>query len=436
MTSDPINLTLHHKQGLAYKSEARETLACSGIQGGKTTIGSLWSLKQSSLWLGDEHAAIIGAPTYKILQQSTLPTFLKWAQGAGIYSGQRQEFRFHTGLMVYIRTSTDAESVEGIQNVRWAWLDEAGKCKRAFYINVQGRCARTAAPMFLTTTPYAMNWPHSEIIVPCKDGTRKDVAYFEWLSIDNPSFPREEYERQRQLLDPRTFRRKYMGIHERMEGLVYELTGNNRIQSFDLPRGTRFFASVDWGHSEGHEFALLVRACTLDGFRYTVDEFKAVGLDPNQQVKVCQSKKALWGIELFGCDPSRPDMISLLNKSGCKGIGFHEGNENHKQVIAGITLHTALVRSNKYAVFEDKCPKLLDEYETYHWPEFKEESPTKELPVKIDDDLMDCERMMTVLTQNIFIKEAPEPFMTAKRPHVDLWNPTKRSKKNKSWDSF
>src|SRR5438045_3117402 len=110
-------LKLHLKQGLAFESTNKVTLCCSGIQGGKTTVGAIFSLNNSFRW-SSEDCAIIGAPTYKILNQSTLPTWLKYASRFGQYKKADQEFIFDDGFKVYARTSTDADSIEGIQNVR------------------------------------------------------------------------------------------------------------------------------------------------------------------------------------------------------------------------------------------------------------------------------------------------------------------------------
>lgn len=429
-------LKLHQKQSEASLSKKKITLCCSGIQGGKSTIGAIWFLKEVRKYKGSEHNFIIGAPTYKILNQSTLPTFLKYASGLGTYQKNDQEFHFISGSKCYFRTSTDPYSVEGISNVRAIWLDEAGMCKYSFWVNLEGRAARTSAHIFCTTTPYGMNWPYHHLIKPFREGMRDDVSYHEWLSIDNPTFPIHEYERQKKILDPRTFRRKYMGIHERMEGLVYEISEDHFCESKQLPRGTRYFASVDFGFSEGHEFAMMIRAITLDGFRYAIDEFKQAGLDPNQQIAVCKSKASIYGIERFYCDPSRPDMISAMNTAGLHAIGFQVGHENHKPLVPGINEHVKLIRSGAYKIFKEKCPNLEDEYSTYHWPEYSEEKAAKEVPVKVNDHLMDCERMLTVGTMNIKIKEPEGYFVGQKMPHQDHWTPKTKSKREGQWDSY
>ena len=97
-------------------------------------------------------------------------------------------------------------------------MDEAGKCSRLFQINVLGCVARLKGQVLYTSTPYAMNWLHNDVEKPCLSGQRKDIKLIRFSSAHNPSFPPEEFERQRQILDPRMFRMKYCGIHERMQG--------------------------------------------------------------------------------------------------------------------------------------------------------------------------------------------------------------------------
>jgi hypothetical protein len=315
-------------------------------------------------------------------------------------------------------------------------MDEAGKCKFQFWINAEGRCARTNGKLFLTTTPYGMNWPYQVLIKPFKEGQRADIQYHEWLSVDNPSFPKEEYERQKMILDPRTFRRKYMGLHERMEGLVYEIGDDNYMEPKLLPKGTRFFAGIDFGFAEGHEFALVIRAVTPDGFHYDIDEFKQAGMDPNQQVMLCRSKMDVFHVERFYCDPARPDMISALNKAGCTAIGFHVGNETYKQIVPGINKHIELIRSGRYKIIKGACPHLEDEYETYHWPEFIEGKAQKEVPIAINDHLMDATRYVTIGTMGIKHKEEPKPFVSTSHSVIDRFDPTKATKAKRSWEAY
>lgn len=426
-------MELHPKQGKAFFSDAKITLCCSGIQGGKTTVGALWFVRQMAKWRGDHHF-IIGAPTYKILQQSTIPGFLKIAKQFGTYLKGDQEFLIRTGGKIFFRTSSDPDSIEGITNVRAIWLDESGKCKFNFYINAEGRAARTNAPLFLTTTPYGLNYVYTTLIKPTQKGERKDVAYYEWLSIDNPSFPVAEYERQRQILSPVTFRRKYMGIHERMEGLVYELTSDHFIDSHLLPNRTRTFAGVDFGFTEGHEFSIVVRAVTPEGYHFDIQEFKQSGLDPMAQVMIAKSFQTIHKIEMFYCDPARPDMISAFNSAKLPSMGFHEGQDGYKTIMAGITKQIELMRSGRYKILRGKLPKLEDEYETYHWPESLEGRIEKEVPVKLNDNLMDALRYVTVGTLHLRVEKEKPLMSTRVYGHSDSFDPTKKSRKSRDWE--
>src|SRR6185436_3561587 len=101
-------------------------------------------------------------------------------------------------------------SMEGITNVRGAWCDEAGQMSRYFFENVEGRCALKQAPIFITTTPYSMNWL-AELVEAAQKGD-PDSKVIQLRSIDSPYFPKSEYERQKAKLDPRRFAMKYEGL--------------------------------------------------------------------------------------------------------------------------------------------------------------------------------------------------------------------------------
>lgn len=432
----------HQFQEKAYEAlltpDIREVALLAGIQGGKTSFGAIAFLKQISLLSQSIPGCnfIVAADNYKTLSQATVPTLMKVISHIGTYNQGKQEFQIKRGGKIFFRTSTDPWSVEGIPDCAFAWIDEAGKCSKMFQINVLGRVARLKGKVLYTSTPYAMNWLYTDVEKPFMSGERKDIALIRFSSADNPAFPRDEYERQKQLMDPRMFRMKYMGIHERMQGLVYQLDGINLSQSFMLPKGTRFFAGVDWGFAEGHEFALVVRAITPDKFHYTIDEVKLSGLTPDQQMNLCLSKRQTYQIETFYCDPARPDMIAMLQKAGISAIGFHVGKENHKQIVPGIMAHTELMKSGRYRIFQDRCPHLIDEYETYHWPEAQEGKEVAEKPIAINDHLLDAERYVTIGTMHVKVKGEPQPFVGVKRPEQDRWSPIKKSKRAQTWEAY
>lgn len=441
--SGNIDFTLHKFQDEAWQAlkdpEIREIGLFAGIQGGKTIFGAFAMQAMIKKWqrLQPGSNFIISADSYKTLHQATIPTFLKViSANAGKYIQGKEEFVLKKGGKVFARTATDPNSVEGIPDCAFAWCDEAGKCSKSFQINLLGRVARLRGKVLYTSTPYAMNWLYHDVQKPFDRGERKDIKVIQFSSADNPVFPKEEYERQRQILDPKIFRRKYMGIHERMEGLVYDLTSDNFCDAITLPKGTRYFAGVDFGFTEGHEYSIVISAFTPDGNTYDIKEFKKAGLDPNAQVMLARSLRSIYPIEMFYCDPARPDMISAFNAAGLPSVAFHEGREGYKPIVAGITKHIELIRSGKYRIFRKACPQLEDEYETYHWPETDEGIVEKEVPVKLNDNLMDARRYLTIGMMHLR-KAKDEPFLGS-RVHrvVDTFDPSKRSTRVNNWDEL
>lgn len=416
----------------------REIALLAGIQGGKTSFGALATTKQIGILrkIHPECNFIVAADTYKTLSQATVPTLMKFTRMIGNYNQGKQEIDLKGGGKIFLRTNTDPDSVEGIPDCAFAWIDEAGKCSKLFQVNVLGRVARLKGKVLYTSTPYALNWLYTDVEKPCLSGDRKDIKVIRFSSADNPSFPKDEFERQRAILDPKTFRRKYMGLHERMEGLVYELTDDNYMEPRQLPKGTRIFAGVDFGFTEGHEFALIIRAITPDGFHIDIDEFKQAGLDPAQQAMLCRSKMDVFHVEQFYCDPARPDMIATLNKAGCSAMGFHIGNESFKQIVPGINKQIELIRSGRYKIIKGACPHLEDEFETYHWPEYVEGRPDKEVPIKLNDNLMDALRYLTVGTMNLKLVQEAKPFVSRAYHTIDRFDPTKATKAKRSWEAY
>lgn len=72
-------------------------------------------------YTAETDAFIVAAPTYKIMQQATLPEFLKVMRGFGEYHKGDAMFKMNNGGTCYMRTATDPDSVVGITNCRSIW---------------------------------------------------------------------------------------------------------------------------------------------------------------------------------------------------------------------------------------------------------------------------------------------------------------------------
>jgi PBSX family phage terminase large subunit len=254
-----MEITLHKSQDKVFDSKARFIGVVAGIRGGKTTVGALWLLNEIQKHrdqgkLGDY---LITAPTHKILEQSTLPKFKEffptdwgvWKEQKGYFELAWEREGSQEPCRIFVRSLDDPDSIEGMECLA-AWVDECGKIRHQGWINVQGRLSVTQGRAILTTTPYAVNWFYSEIM---KRAKQDDPNYetIVWSSVDNPAFPKEEYDRAKATLPKAIFERRYEGKFTRLEGLVYpEFDEDDHIVNpFPIPESWVRFGGLDFGKS-------------------------------------------------------------------------------------------------------------------------------------------------------------------------------------------
>lgn len=394
------------KQQQAILSDSKITLALTGIQFGKTTIGSYWMKRKMWEFTAPNDAFIITAPNYKIMKQSTLPAFLRIMEGSGDYHIADAEFHLHDGGVCYLRTSTEPDSIVGITNVRAIWGDEAGKYSLYFWENMQARASFRNCPIMLTTTPYTSNWIFKELVRPTKEQKRNDVALIEASSNENPLFPQEEFERRQKTMDPRRFAALYLGQFEKMHGLVYDCFNEaiHVVAPIQLPTGTKYYAGVDWGTT--NPFAITVRAITPTGFHYQVSEFYKTGLTITDMIQAAKQKKQTFGIQTFYADPSMPGYIEEFNRAGLSCVAADN------DIRRGIDAHIELIKSGKFYIFDKSSPYTLDEMSSYHYPEPEDLNPDQaskeQLPVAQENHAMDAMRYVTIMTHRAVDRKAPK----------------------------
>lgn len=382
-------------------SDKRVTIAGTGIQWGKSTVGVFRLIKDMFTYTDRKDAFLVTSPTYKILYQSTLPVFNYYVGDYGHFDKKNEIFEMHNGGKVYFRTGTNPDSVVGIQDIRHILCDEAGLYSLYFWQNIQARSSIKEAPITIVTSPYALNWLYTEFIRKYKAGdpfTLQECMMIQARSDENPYFPRGEYEKKQRTMDPRRFNMIYGGHFDKAQGLVYDCYDDNKmgISPIKLPLGTRFFGGIDWGYTD--PLVIKVRGVTEDGNHFAVDEHYETQMHQDKILDECARMKMLWGIEKYYADPSRPDHISYLNSHGITCIPADNSIE------LGIERHYELMKSGRYQVFAPNNKYTRDEYETYHYPEptdLKADQNQKakiNLPVDQNNHCMDAERYLTMAT--------------------------------------
>lgn len=413
------------KQERAILSDRRILVLGTGTQWGKTRVGAARMKIKIHRYTKRTDNFLITAPTYKIMQQSTLPAFLQMMHGCGTFNKVDGEFRVNGGGTVFCRTETDPDSIVGITDIKHIWGDEAGKYRLYFWENIQARADFCGCGIDLTTSPYSMNWIPKELIKPFEAGKRSDVEFIQAASWENPYHSLHDpirLEEKRRTMDPRRFDMIYGGLFGKMSGLVYDCFDEDQhlVRPFELPAGTKYFGGVDWGHTD--PFALGVRAITPTGHHFRVSEFYKTGLTPSEMVQVGKQKMEVFGIQCFYADPSRPDMIEEFNRNGLPCLPAKN------DIAHGVGLHYDLIKSGKYQVFAGTSPHAVDEYSTYHYPEPEDLGPDEEskeqLPVGQNDHAMDQERYITVMTYRSMDKHTPK--MPEEKKNLKSLNHEKR----------
>jgi Terminase large subunit, T4likevirus-type, N-terminal/Terminase RNaseH-like domain len=417
-------------QEVLWKSDKRLLLGVAGAQGGKTSFGCIWLLREIQRFYGRNYNYVVVCPTYKVMNQSVIPTFLQVCVGLnGQYNKQENTYSLGDGGKVFFRSATDPDSVIGTPNVKAGYIDECGKVPRAAYYAVVERCARLQGRILLTTTPYALNWVVKDIIFPFDRKERDDITYVRWRSVDNPTYPKEEYERLRHELPSRIFRMRYEGYHDKAEGLIFEdWDDSNWCDPFQLPPGTKVYGGCDWGFD--HAMALVVRAITPDKNCYTISIFKKSGLGATQQLDVIEAKTKMFHVEHWAVGHDRPEQTLDLTKRRIQAFPYFQINPTLREVNAGNAKHAELVKSKRLRCFKglDQWQELEDEYQTYVWD--KDESQDdrgKEKPVNENDDLMAAERYCTVGSCHLLTRKAePLKLPLGWETRIDRFRPNQR----------
>lgn len=129
-----------------------------GVGSGKTYAGCIEVMRQPSRSRG----AVI-APTYRMLQDATLQTFLEIAREADLIEEWRRSdmlMRLRNGTEILFRSADEPDKLRG-PNLGWFWLDEAAMMPELVFDLMIGRLRLAPGRGWVTTTPKGMNWLYS-----------------------------------------------------------------------------------------------------------------------------------------------------------------------------------------------------------------------------------------------------------------------------------
>lgn len=366
-----IDFTNYPWQAKIWNSDKRFLALCAGVQGGKTTFGAVWMINE--MHKRGKGQYLIVAPTYKMLNQSTLTKFQEIVpRGWGQLNKSDMTFVTKDGRIAFLRGADNPESIEGI-TAKAIWADEASLMKPNIWLMMQGRVSQTQGRILLTFTPLSMNWVYKDIYLKRKEG-EKEYEFVRYKNVDAPHFPKEEYERAKRVLTDIQFKMRYGGEFAKLEGLVYPgFNTDHIIDPFEIPEDWDRKGGVDWGFN--NPFVALKGAKDSDDVLYVYDEF--------YQSRVIEHEQHLDEDICYFADPSGKYEIESLR---AKGFQIESANND---VLPGIDKVNERINTGRLKVFKT-CRNTIEEFELYQFQEGKDR------PIKENDHAMDALRYMVM----------------------------------------
>lgn len=326
--------------------------------------------KQVAIYDDDDVNFVLASPNYKIMNQSATPALARVMRGCGEYHKMDDVWHLNGGGKLWCRSMTDPNSCEGLSNVRAIWIDEAGMLDYLSWANLQGRAAFLQAPIFISTTPYRLNWLY-DLWTQWIKGQRDDCEFVVCRSIDNPYFPPDEIERQRKILTPQLFSMKYEGTFSRPGGLVYaDYDGAvHHVSPHTVDRSQyQIFGGVDIGFN--HPTAIIVVAVHRQGRDILVlDEAYRSGWTVMDRVAEMQRLRAQYGVSQYIVDSAEAAEIETFHRADLPVSAVVKGPGS---IFDGVTKVQQLLRTYQLKIMDGKCPNLRDELSQYSYRENKD----------------------------------------------------------------
>ena len=353
-------------------------------------FGSVWIVNEAESV--DWSDFIILAPTYKILQQSTLKKFFDMIpRGYGTYNKADSTFITRTGKTFYLRSAEHPESIEGI-TAGAIWADEAGLMKPDAWLFMQRRVSRTEGRILMTFTPKALNWIYYELYLPWhqaqkEGGEHPDIDFIQFRSVDSPYFPKDEYERARRSMTDHQFKLSYAGEFAKAEGLVYpDFDSRNICDDFAIPKEWRKAGGIDFGYV--NPFVALRGALSPDDVLYIYDcHYK-------ERWTLRQHAERLSEDITYFYDPSgRQEAEELISMGFALQAANNDVDLGINRVNARIKGMPGDDRTIRLKVFRS-CIEVKDEIGLYQYEKNQSTGEWKDRPLKANDHSMDALRYL------------------------------------------
>lgn len=393
----------HKFQQSFHLSKARIRGAFSGRRGGKTNAGAVETLIHAEQKRGykendiDPYLGVVIAPTNDMLKRLSIKMVLAYGKGMiKNHNLSSNEITFHNGSVLYGISADKPQRLEGVK-ANFIWMDEVFQMDEQIFLEAMARVSDTQGFIVCTGslgTQYK-NPKNHWVFQRFKERPLEGSECFEWTTSQNPYFPKQELDRLKDTLDPRTFRQMFeLDWSVSGDALVYddfsEINEGRGLYNPKLP----VTVSIDWGWT--HPMAcIFFQHDRSTGRINAIDEIVQSKLNIEELYRRILSKP--YSIESWVCDIAGNQEREQTGKSNIawfreRGIEFRYRST---KVQYGLQIVRSFIKNAKgvsrFFVDSVTCPKLLDNIKNYSYPQ-KNGLIVDENPVKENDDAVDAMR--------------------------------------------
>jgi PBSX family phage terminase large subunit len=389
-----VSYTLIQPHQTAFvNSNARYLLNSGGVGSGKTYSVVLRSMRLMLEYPGIK--GVIGAQTMPMLRDTTMAEFEAIVPRGliSVHNKATNTYTFKNGSQVLFRPFDDPNKFKSL-NVGFVGIEEMTDVKEEIFKMLRTRLRQKGVmhSLFGATNPGPFtSWVYRNFIEKPIEGS--DFVYS--ISRDNPYLP-EDYLTDLETLrvtNPEYYARMVEGRWGALEGLIYNLPREQRVDSAILPDSfDEIIAGLDFGHD--HPTALVVIG--IKGpYIYLIDEYYKRHLTTTDIINIAKEYTRTYGLSNIYCDTARPEIIKDLQNAGIPA------RDAVKDVFEGIIYVQGWVNSGRLIVCNN-CIYSLREFDSYIWDKG---STVREQPIKLNDDAMDAIRyaVFTHLRNNVKI---------------------------------
>lgn len=370
-----LSLDLHPGQWEAWDSTKRFIFVLAGTQGGKTTFGPLWlhrEIYHPTIGRGPgDYLAVTG--NYDLFKLKLLPAvrdyFEDVTRDGRYWTGERiMELRDPQTGKFWAKRVDDrmwgriilrsAESGGGLESstARAAWLDECGldSFTAETWRAVRRRLSLSQGRILGTTTLYVLyNWLKT-LYDEWRNG-RQDIAFIQFASIINPSFPKDEYDQVLREMPEHVINMMYRGLFDKPPGMIYDCFNSQLcvIPPFAIPD--------DWPSYGGMDYGGVNTVCgrlrrNPAGVYYLTDEYHEGGRTAKQHARDLLA----WNCQLWiGGAKSEGQW-----RDEFRAAGLPVGEPTVSDVWVGINRVYGVIKQDRLMVF-DACQGTLGQLGTY-----------------------------------------------------------------------